>query len=165
MVDLLIGGFFTAWGLDWHGRPFRHVLKNGINNTALNDILSVYLGGGTQKPTWHFGCIDNAGFSALNVNDTIASHAGWVENQAYAEAVRQTFTPGAVAGQAITNPTPATFTINAPAVIQGLFLVSNNVKGGTSGLLWATGLFPGGPQTLIAGQPLKVTYSLTAAGN
>jgi hypothetical protein len=165
MPDLLIGGYFTAWWLDEEGYLHSERLKNGINNGALNDILAVYLGAGTQKPTWYFGLIDNAGFSALSVNDTIASHAGWTENQAYAEAVRQTWTPGAVAGQAIANPTPATFTINAPAVIQGLFLASNNVKGGTTGQLWATGLFGSGPQTLISGQPLKVTYSLSAAGN
>src|SRR5262245_19022938 len=100
---LKIGGYFEVecynpdGSLAWKDR-----FSNGIVNGALNDILSVYLAGGTQKTTWYLGLINNSGFSALAAADTISSHDGWSESTDYTESVRQTWTPGAPASGVIT---------------------------------------------------------------
>ncbi len=165
LADLLIGGYYHATCYNADGSvAWKDVAKNGVTNAGLNDIIGVYLASVTQKTAWFIGLIDNAAFSSLNVADTMATHTGWAESSAYSESVRQTWTPGSVAGQSVTNPTPATFTANASVTLYGLFLVSNSTKGNTAGVLWATGGFQSGTQSLTTGQTLKVTYSLSAAG-
>jgi hypothetical protein len=134
---------------------------NMVVNAALNDVLAVYLNGGTPKTLWYLGLIDNTGFSALAAGDTMSSHSGWSESIAYTQGVRQTWTPSAPSGQTITNPTSATFTINATVTIKGAFLVSDSTKGGSSGTLFATGPFASN-QSLVNGQNLKVSYSCPA---
>jgi hypothetical protein len=164
LLSLFTGGYFEVWGFHMDGTPWYDTIKNGVTYQGLNDIISVYLAAGTQKLAWFLGLIDNSGFSGLNPNDTLTSHSGWTESTAYNESNRPTWTPGPVAGQAVTNPTPATFTMSTSSSIYGMFLASNNTKGGTSGVLWATGGFQSGVQTLPLGQPLKATYNLAAAG-
>ena len=56
------------------------------------------------------------------------------------------------------------FTMSATVTIKGGFLISNNTKGGTTGTLFATGLF-GSAQALVSGQSLKVTYTCSATGS
>jgi hypothetical protein len=137
---------------------------NGTTLAGINDILGVYLASGTQNLTWYLGLINNTGFSALSPSDTISSHPGWVELTTYAEGVRPTWVPGTPSGQSVTNPTSATFTINAAGTLAGAFLVSNTTKGGTSGMLWATGAF-GTPQAVTNGQLFKVTYTCNGTGS
>lgn len=137
------------------------VAKNMVVNAALNDVLGVYLHNDTQKPTWYLGLIDNAGYSALSAGDTISSHAGWAESTAYSQSTRPAWNPDAPSGQTITNSTSVTFTANTSVTIKGAFVVSDNTKGGTSGLLFATGAFSSN-QSLVNGQNLKCTYSCPA---
>jgi hypothetical protein len=133
--------------------------NNGATSAALNDILSVYFAAGTPKTTWYIGLINNAGFSALASADTMASHAGWTELTDYSESVRQTWTPSAPAGGSVTNTNTPSFTnITNGNVVNGAFLVSDNTKGGTTGVLWATSS-NSTPQTLQSGQVLKVNYT------
>ena len=158
-------GRFIAEGIDRDGRVmWREPFKNGTTNGGLDNVLSVYLGAGTQTTIWYMGLIDNAGFSTLAAGDTMSSHAGWSESTAYTEGVRQTWPPAAVSGQAITNTTNVTFSINATVTIAGAFLVSNSTKGGSTGILWATGQFTSA-QALTSGQSLKITYTCTASAS
>lgn len=160
-----LGGVFKVECFNEDGTlAWEEEIHNLVPNSALNDILSVYLAAGTQKTAWFLGLIDNSAFSAIASTDTIASHPGWTENQAYAESVRQTWTPGAVSGQSVTNPTAATFTMNATANIKGAFLVSDSTKGGTTGQLWAAGAFST-VQALTNTQTCKVTYTAGSAGS
>lgn len=138
-------------------------IPNGTTTAGLNSNLNVYFGAGTQITTWYLGLIDNSGFSEVASGDTASSHGGWNESTAYSESVRQTWSPGAASGGVITNGTAASFTMNATATIKGAFLISNSTKGGTTGTLWATGLFDTA-QTLSSGQVLKVTYTCTTTG-
>lgn len=145
-------------------RISRGKFKNATCLAGVNDILSVYLGAGTQKTVWYLGLIDNAGFSTLSTADTMASHGGWTESATYSEGVRQTWTPSAVSGQSITNPTAAVFSINGTVTLQGAFLVSNSTVSGTSGILWATGSFQS-TQSMVNGQQLKITYTCNGTGS
>lgn len=132
-------------------------------NVALDDVLDVQLSGGTQKTTWYLGLVNNAGFTALAAGDTMSSTPGWDEYTSYDESTRRTWVDGGVASQTVSNvASPATFTFNETAAMKGGFLVSNNTKGGTTGLLWATGAF-GSVQNMANLQTLDVTYTATAA--
>jgi hypothetical protein len=133
---------------------------NGIVNEGLNYLLDAAFNGGSPISTWYIGLINNAGFTALNSADTMASHSGWVETSAYTEATRREWTSGAASGRAITNASTVDFSIDATVTIRGIFITSNNTKGGTSGTLWSTGLFLANV-VATSGDTLRVTYTLS----
>jgi len=135
-------------------------VPNGIVDVGLNHILETEFHAGAQITTWYIGLVDNAGFSAFANADTMASHAGWAESSAYMEANRPTWTAGAAASRQITNATTVDFSINATVTIKGLFITSNNTKGGSTGTLWSTAAF-GSTVSLNNGDTLKVTYTLS----
>jgi glycine cleavage system H lipoate-binding protein len=136
-------------------------IHNMATTVGLNHMLSTELGAGTQVTAWYLGLISNTGFSALAAGDTMAAHAGWVENQSYAEAARPTWTPGTAASGSITNPSVIAFTINASGQsIYGFFLTSVSTKGGTTGTLFSTGALSA-VQSPVNGQVLNVTYTIT----
>ena len=135
---------------------------NGVTNVGKDNILEVAFHSGTQITTWYVGLVDLISFTALAAADTIASHGGWVEFTSYTESTRVTWAADAAASQAISNSTPATFNINATGTVKGVFVVSNNVKSGTTGTLWATALFTADVAVVNTDQ-LKVTYTVSAA--
>jgi hypothetical protein len=161
--SLGLGGRFTVQKFWADGRPAGDPfdVKNMVVNPALNDVLAVYLAGATQKLTWYLGLVDNAGFTAFAPTDTIGAHAGWAENTQYTAANRPTWVPSAPSGQTITNPTSIVFSMNATAAIKGCFLVSDNAKGGTAGILFATGPF-NAVQNMVSGGNLKASYTCPA---
>jgi hypothetical protein len=138
---------------------------NTILDAAINHIFNVEFNAATQLTTWYMGLIDNAGFSAIAAADTMSSHAGWTESQAYTEATRPSWGQGSASGKTITNATSVTFTINATVTIKGGFIASNSTKGGTSGTLWSAGAFSSGTQSLLSTQLLKLSYTLTGASS
>jgi hypothetical protein len=134
---------------------------NGITNEGKNTIFDVMFNSATQITTWYIGLVSLSGFSALADADTLASHAGWTEFTGYTQANRVTWGSGASASQVVTNSTPATFDMNATGTVKGIFIASNNTKGGTTGKLWATALFTADVPVVSADQ-LKITYTLNA---
>jgi len=135
-------GRFKVQHLDKDGNlKGEYEFPNGITNVGKNKILDVMFNGTTPLTTWYIGLIDNAGFSALAAADTMASHTGWAESTAYTESTRVAWGQGSAASQSITNATPAQFDINATGTMYGIFLTSDNTKGGTSGTLWTSGAF------------------------
>jgi hypothetical protein len=134
--------------------------KNIVVNEGLNDLLQVYLGNGTQKPTWYVGLFETS-YTPV-AGDTAASH-GMTESTAYTEATRPEWVEAAAASQQITNSAnKATFTINASKTIYGAFLVSSNVKGGAAGVLFAASKFSVS-RAVIADDQLLITYTVQAA--
>lgn len=161
---LKIGGRFFAQCINPDGSiAWEEEFKNGMTNVGLNAILNVVFVAGSQVTTWYAGLIDNAGFSALAVGDTMSSHGGWVESTAYSESVRQTWGAGTSTAQSTTNATVMTFTLNATVTIKGAFINSVSTKGGTTGTLMATGSFATA-RAFTSGQALKLTYTNSAAG-
>jgi hypothetical protein len=140
-----------------------HVFPNGMTTGGANDMLGTYFNSGTQQTAWSVGLIDNVSFSALNAADTMSSHAGWIENTAFS-GNRPTWTPAAASGGAISGTGPVSITVNSSVAIKGAFVCSNNTRGGTSGILWATGLL-GSVQNLTNGQILSISYSTTLTAN
>lgn len=138
-------------------------INNDITNAGKNSIFDVYFSDGTQiaASAWVLGLISLSGYSALAAADTMASHGGWTEFTGYSEGTRPAWGPGDPASQSITNGTPVTFSINASGTVKGIFVTSQNTKGGTTGTLWATALFSG-DVPVTNGDQLKVTYTVSA---
>lgn len=154
-----IGGHFAAFFYDVGGNLREVVpIKNLVPAAACNDVLDVYLGGGTQKTQWW---IAPKGSGAVADSDTMASHPGWAEITAYSETTRQLFVPGAAVNKSIDNDgDEPTFTANEDGVeISGSFLCSGSTKGGTADLLFAAGDFPDGTRTLNTGESVKIKYT------
>lgn len=137
---------------------------NGVSNIGFNLMLDSTFRSASISPisTWYIGLISNSGFSALNAADTMASHAGWTEDSThYTASVRPTWTPTAAASKSITNTSSVNFAMNTDnTIIKGIFVTSDSTLGGTTGTLWAAGLF-GSDQTLFNGDTLKITYTVT----
>ena len=160
------GGFFHVECVDRDGvTRWVDDTHNVVVNGALDSILNVYLRAVAAITTWYLGLVDNAGFTAFAVGDTMASHAGWVESQDYTQATRNAWVPGASSGQTVTNGTTVDFSMNATKTIRGIFLNSANDKGGTTGTLFSTAAFSGGNQAVANGDTLKVTYTVSAASS
>ena len=159
--SVLVGAFScTCYNADGTVAWQVPVFFNGDTTAGLNDMLNAYFGGTSQTTTWYMSLVDNSGWTAFSTNDTSASHAGWSENQAYTATTRPTWTPTTASGGAITTSSNVSFTMNAGATLKGAFITSNNVKGGTSGLLFATAAFPS-LQTVVNTQVLSFGYTKT----
>lgn len=136
--------------------------KNAATNIGLGYLAGAAFSGTAQIATWYAGLISTAGFSAgLNVNDTMAAHAGWAEFTGYSGARPQWVNSGA--NGVVTSNGPFSFPITASGVIHGVFVVSNSTVGGTAGTLYAAALLPV-DAVVSAGQTLTGTYSVTVVG-
>jgi len=135
---------------------------NLVTNEGLNDLLSVCLVGGTQKASWYVGLFEGNYTPLATVTAaTVASAA--TECTAYDEATRPAWGGATPASQSTTNSaSKATFTINATKSVYGAFLVSNNTKGGTGGVLFAITRFSS-VRSVVATDQLLVTYTVSAA--
>ena len=163
LEDLLnLKGFYPVIEHWRNGKKIgEYKFQNDITNEGKNLILEIMFHDGTQisSASWCSGLISNTGFTGLASGDTMASHGGWTEATGYTQSTRVAWGPGTAASQQITNSTPMTFDMNATATIKGIFISSNNTKGGTSGKLWATGLFTA-DVPVVNGDQLKITYTV-----
>ena len=137
--------------------------NNGITNVGKDFILDVMFNDLTAilQNSWFISIIDKAGFTALDATDTPSSHTGWTELQAYTEANRVAWGSGVASSQSTTNASPAVFNMNATNVAYGVFVISENTKGGTTGTLWSTAAFSA-TVPVTSGDQLKITYTVSA---
>jgi hypothetical protein len=157
---ILVRGEFVAEFLSPGGRVLRTLrARNSATDPALTDLINTYFLSGSQYPNWYFGVISSTGFTGLSSADTMSSHPGWSEVTAYTGAQRLAWAPLLVTGRSVQNSLPAILTMNGNVTMKGLFIASDNTKGGTAGLLWASGLFTG-DQQVVSQQVAKLTYSL-----
>lgn len=141
---------------------WREEFDNLVTNAGLNDVLEQYLKGSAYTAAHYVLLTD--GTPTVAAEDTMASHAGWVEVTAYAEATRPALTMGTVASQSVNNSgSKAVFTLNAGATIGGAGITTVATKGGATGTLYAVGAFTGGDRVLTSGDVLNVTVTATMA--
>lgn len=132
---------------------------NAVTNGGLDKMLDVMFHGVAAIGTWYIGLIDTGpSFSAA---DTMGSHAGWAEFTSYDEAARVAFTEAAASGGIITASAASTFTISATGTIGGIFVTSDNTKGGTTGTLWST-MALSTEQAVLDNDVINITYTITA---
>ena len=154
-------GHFTIKHLDKN-----NVLKgeynfpNGIVDEGLEHLLDVGFHAEAATATWYIGLVDNAGWTAWSDSDLMNAHAGWAECVSYAAATRPEWTEGAASTRAITNAVTVDFAINDTEVLKGIFITSNNTKGGTTGILWSTAAFTS-TVSVENGDTFKVTYTIS----
>lgn len=143
---------------------------NLVVNVGLKDMNDKYFAGSGYTATWYLGLYGASSSNNPAAGDTAASHAGWTEVTAYSQANRPTCTFGAATTadpSVISNSgSPAAFSINATTTVGGAFLISNNTKGGTTGVLFSAADFQSpGDRAVVNGDTINVTYqfSLDAA--
>lgn len=133
---------------------------NGITDVGIHFVLDRFTDIGTPAAlSWSAGLIDNSGFSGVADADTAASHTGWTELQSYDEAVRQALNFSAAASRTINDS--VSFSINATVTIKGIFVISDNTKGGTTGTLFSTALFSGTAPSFVSGNTFTANYTLS----
>ncbi len=134
---------------------------NLVTTAGRNQLLDAVFRTGKAANAWFVGLVTSTPFTAYAAADTMASHAGWTENAAYAEATRPAFVPAAAAAAAITNSaSKAVFTINLYTTIRGAFLVDVATKSGATGTLYGIGDFAS-LRTVVNGDVLRVTITVS----
>lgn len=152
---------FLKWEVD---------APNLVVNVGLQDMNTKYFTGSNYTATWYIGLYGAASSNNPAAGDTASSHGGWTEVTDYSQATR----PAATFGTASTadpsvisnSGSPAAFSINNTVTVGGAFLISNNTKGGTTGILFSASDFQSpGDRAVVNGDTLTVTYqfSLDAA--
>lgn len=157
-----VGGVFRIKCFDKHGNlKWIDEAKNLVPDAAINDLISVWLAGGTQDTTWFIG-LKEAGTPAAA--DTLASHASWSENSDYS-GDRKAWTLGSVSAKSVSNSaSPASFTFTADSLtIAGCFICS--VATGTTGLLVCAADFSAARSGIMTNDVLEVTYTFTGASS
>jgi hypothetical protein len=136
---------------------------NGITNVGRNYGLNAIFNGGTQilAANWAIGLIDNASFGSLATADTMASHS-WTEFTAYTQSTRPAWGPTTSTAQLVANVVLSVFDISSSGVLNGIFVTSNNTKGGTTGTLWATASYPTPVPVTGGTDEIKILYQVAA---
>ena len=143
--------------------------KNLVVNTGLQDMNAKYFTGSSYTAAWYLGLYGAGASNTPAAGDTMASHAGWTENTTYSNANRPTATFGtpttANPSVATNSASPAVFNINGTTTVGGAFLTNSNTKGGTTGTLYSAADFSApGDRSVVNGDTLTVTYTLSLAG-
>ena len=135
--------------------------SNGITDQLFNDLLNSYFRNESQPTNWYIGLIDNSSFTGVSDDDTMSSHSGWIENTDYDEATRPEWAPESSTDKLLITLGSIAFSMNMVSSIQGFFVTSSSTKGGSTGVLLATGL-ANNVQSLQAGETMNVSYDLSA---
>lgn len=159
------GGIFFARCIAADGKvKWEAESPNLVVNVGLQDMNNKYFTGSAYTAAWYIGIYGPAASNNPAAGDTAASHAGWTEVVPYSNATRPVCTFGAATAadpSVITNSaSPATFNIDATQTVGGAFLISNNTKSGTTGILFSAADFASpGDRAVVSGDTLLVTYT------
>lgn len=136
--------------------------SNLVVNEGLNSLLNIYFAGATQVMTWYLGLFEGNYTPVATVTAATITSAS-TECVAYASATRPEYQEAAASGQSITNSANrASFVFNATKTIYGAFLISSNVKSGTTGTLFSAARFSTA-KAVESGDELLLTYTFTAS--
>lgn len=134
-------------------------VTNMIVTAGLNYAVGVALAAASQLTAWYVMLV--SGTPTIAAGDTMASHGGWTEVTGYSESVRQTWTPGAVSGGAVSNSaSKAVVTANSSITVGGVALTSNSTKGGSTGTLFSAVAFAAN-RSLVSGDTLTIQYDFS----
>jgi hypothetical protein len=159
------GGTFSAVCRDAEGNiKWTAEKHNLVVNVGLKDMNDKYFRGSGYTATWYLGLYGAGSSNTPAAGDTAASHVGWTEVTPYSNATRPaaTFAAATTADPSvITNASsPAVFNVNATGVVGGAFLISDNTKGGSSGVLFSAADFDApGDRSVSNGDTITVVYT------
>lgn len=161
------GGVFTIQCFDKDGNlKWEAADKNLVVNVGLQDMNTKYFTGTGYTATWYIGLYGAASSNNPAAGDTAALHAGWTEVTDYSQATRPacTFGTATTADPSVisNSASPAVFSINATVTVGGAFLISNNTKGGSTGILFSAADFAApGDRSVVNGDTVNVTYTFS----
>lgn len=152
---------------------------NAITTEGKSHNLDVVFASGTQIGAWYVGLVDTVGYTALSSADTYANinqvGNGWDEFSDYTDTnnsgdatTRPQWANLAVTAGSITNASvKAVYDITVAGTVKGLFIAggpNSQLKDNNSGgnVLWSSALFNSGDVSVVGGDQLKVTYTLSA---
>lgn len=161
------GGVFTVTCLDANGQvKWEENLKNLVVNQGLQDMNTKYFKGVSYTATWYIGLYGAAASNNPTAADTAASHPGFTEIVPYSNATRPaaTFDTATTADPSVisNSASPAVYTINATSTVGGAFLISDNTKSGTAGVLFSASDFAApGDRSVSSGDTIQITYTFS----
>ncbi len=150
--------------LKWEAEEHNLVVNVGLQYMCGTALTSV-----TQITTWYIGLYGAGASNTPAAGDTMSSHAGWTEAVPYSNANRPTcvFATATTANPSVAtnSASPAAFNIDATATVGGAFLTSSNTKSGTTGTLFSASDFSSpGDRSVVSGDTLNVTYTMSLSG-
>jgi hypothetical protein len=161
------GGVFTVQCIGADGQlKWEEALQNLVVNQGLQDMNTKYFSGSGYTATWYIGLYGSGATNDPTANDTAASHPGFTEIVPYSNATRPdcsfgtatTADPSVISNSA----SPAVFTINATSTVGGAFLISDNTKSGTAGVLFSASDFAApGDRAVSSGDTINCTYTFS----
>jgi hypothetical protein len=162
------GGVFNVKCFDKDGNlKWEENAHNLVVNEGLQLMNDEFFTGSSYTAAWYLGLVTGPGSgNTYAAGDTMASHAGWTEDEDYSELVRQTATFGSstLADPSVIDNSGAVavFSIDATTTIAGAFLSSDDTKGGTTGILFSVSNFTSpGDRAVVSGDTLNVTYTFS----
>lgn len=141
--------------------------KNLVTTVGKNYILNTGFRNNSYGAGF-IGLISSVSYTAINVADTMASHAGWFEVSAATYfptvAARLAASFGSDASSSSISTSAANFSIiTNGGTVKGCFLAMGSgavaTLGNTGGILYSAGLFSGGDKNVGVGDTLSVTYT------
>lgn len=142
------------------------IIGNILPTQGINHCLDVWLGNVAKPAGWYLSLYQNnvdpaANWTAANVVANAGESTSTTEG--YTQATRPQFTPTAAANGAKDNVgAEARFTIATASSVNfnGLFLISDNTRGGTAGFLGSAAAMPI-TRTLLNGDNYDIGYRVT----
>jgi hypothetical protein len=159
--------YFTCYDKDGNVK-WTDAAKNLVTNQGLQDMNAKYFKGSGYSAAWYIGLVDNAGFTAYDPTDTMASHTGWTETTSYSGSNRATATFGTAttADPSVidNNASQASFSITGTVTVRGAFLTATQDKTTNTGVLFSVADFEApGNRSVVSGDTLTVSYSFSLA--
>jgi hypothetical protein len=167
IINSKAGGLFKAKCVGPDGIvKWETEVHNLVVNEGLQDMNTKYFKGSGYTAAWYIGLYGAASSNDPTANDTAASHPGFTEITPYSNATRPvcTFGTATTADPSVIDNTSssASFSINATETVGGAFLISDNTKGGSSGVLFSAADFDSpGDRSVSNGDTLLVSYTFS----
>lgn len=169
--DCHIVGFFTAECRDKNGNlKWREVFANTVVTVGKNAMLDQSLAGSSYTVTGpYMGLISSTSYTGISAADTMTSHSGWLEagnaNAPTYTAPRKTCAWSSASSGSKSLSAALSFAITGTGTIKGAFLTfgsgASSTIDNTGGTLFSAGLFTGGDRSVINGDTVNVSYSVS----
>lgn len=164
-------GFYTVECFDADGNlKWSDAFPNTVVTVGKNLMLDSALAGSAYTVVGPFmGLISSTSFTAISAADTMTSHAGWLEagnaNTPTYTAPRKTAAWSAASAGAKALSATLSFAITGSGTIKGAFMTYGtgalSTIDNTAGTLFSAGLFTGGDRSVLNGDTVNVSYSVS----